>query len=259
MSEKELASAWSYWERRSIRAGRRSRYVEVEEMSPAIVKADAIENGLVDEIIAILGTGKEADVYLGLWKGANLVLKVYRLHRTPHKKSSALGYAVDRMGGIAAKEFTVLEKAYRAGVPVPTPARRADNMFTMRYLGGQTKAPLLKDAALDNPKQIAEQAVALVEKLLDAHIVHGDLSEYNLLLWDDRLFVIDFPQAIDFSSRVTRHILIEEAKPLLLRDLTNLENYFARHSVELNAEDEYHRLTEKLEPEANDFKQELEA
>jgi RIO-like serine/threonine protein kinase len=64
-------------------------------MSPDVASADAIENGLVDDIVAILGTGKEADVYLGLWKEANLVLKVYRLHRTPHKKS-VIGYAMDR-------------------------------------------------------------------------------------------------------------------------------------------------------------------
>jgi RIO kinase 1 len=215
-------------------------------MSPDVASADAIENGLVDEIVAILGTGKEADVYLARWKGANLVLKVFRLHRTPHKKKAVMGYAMDRIGMIAAREFTILEKAYRAGVPVPTPARRVDNMFTMRYLGGEAKAPLLKDAILDEPEDLAKEAVGLVEKLLDAHIVHGDLSEYNLLCWNDRLFVIDFPQAIDFSSNVTRHILIEQAKPLLLRDLRNIEHFFHRHDVELDAENEYRRLCQKL-------------
>ena len=216
-------------------------------MSPDVASADAIENGLVDDVVAMLGTGKEADVYLGRWKGASLVLKVYRLHRTPHKKKAVIGYAMDRIGMIAAREFTILEKAYRAGVPVPTPARRVDNMFTMRYLGGESKAPLLKDAFLDEPEIVAEEAIALVERLLDAHIVHGDLSEYNILHWDNRLFVIDFPQAVDFSSNMTRHILIEEAKPLLLRDLRNLAHFFRRHGVELDAENEYNRLCQKLE------------
>ena len=141
MSERELASARSFWKRKELRAGRRSRFVEVKEVSLETVTADAIENGLMDEIVAMLGTGKEADVYLGLWKGAPLVLKVYRLHRTPHKKKAMIGYALDRVGAIAAREFTTLQKAYRSGVPVPTPARRADNMFTMRFLGGEAKAP----------------------------------------------------------------------------------------------------------------------
>ncbi len=248
MSERELASARSFWKRRELRAGRRSRYVEVKEMSLDTVRADAIENGLVDEIVAVLGTGKEADVYLGLWKGAYLVLKVYRLHRTPHKKKAMIGYAVDRMGAIAAKKFTILQKAYRAGVAVPTPAKRVDNMFTMRFLGGGTKAPLLKDVVLSEPADVSKQAIALVEKLLDAHIVHGDLSEYNLLFWDERLFVIDFPQAVDFSSKMDRHIQAEKAKPLLLRDLRNLENYFSRYGTELKADTEYDRLSLRLEP-----------
>jgi RIO kinase 1 len=247
MSERELASARSFWKRRELRAGRRSRYVEVKEVSLDTVTADAIESGLVDEIVAILGTGKEADVYLGLWKNAPLVLKVYRLHRTPHKKKAMIGYAVDRMGAIAAREFTILQKAYRAGVPVPTPAKRVDNMFTMRFLGAEAKAPLLKDINLDRPDEVAKQAVDLVEKLLKAFIVHGDLSQYNLLYWNNQLFVIDFPQAVDFSSRVDRHLQIEKAKPLLLRDLRNLQNYFAECEVELDAEAQYDRLLATLE------------
>jgi RIO kinase 1 len=247
MSERELASARSYWKRKELRAGRRSRYVEVKEMSLETVRADAIENGLVDEIVSILGTGKEADVYLGLWKDAPLVLKVYRLHRTPHKKKAMIGYAVDRMGAIAATEFTILQKAYRGGVPVPTPAKRVDNMFTMRFLGYETKAPLLKDVVLAEPAKVARQAIALVENLLDTHIVHGDLSEYNLLFWDGALFVIDFPQAVDFSSKMDRHVQAEKAKPLMLRDLKNLENYFARYGTVLDADAEYSRLVSKLE------------
>jgi len=247
MSQRELASAGSFWKRKEIRAGRRSRYVEVEEVSLDTVRADAIENGLVDEVVAILGTGKEADVYLGLWKDVPLVLKVYRLHRTPHKKKAMIGYAVDRMGAIAAREFTILQKAYRAGVPVPTPARRADNMFTMRFIGDDVRAPLLKDVELDCPEEMAKQALDLVEKLLEAFIVHGDLSKYNILYWNARLFVIDFPQAVDFSSRVDRHIRREEAKPLLLRDLRNLQDYFTKYDVELNAEAEFDRLLSKLE------------
>lgn len=94
---------------------------------------------------------------------------------------------------------------------------------------------------------MAKQAVGLVEKLLEAFIVHGDLSQYNLLYWNSRLFVIDFPQVVDFSSRVDRHLRIEQAKPLLLRDLRNLQNYFAQYGVELDAEAQYDRHLATLE------------
>jgi RIO kinase 1 len=242
MSAKELASVRSFWKRREFRAGRRSRYVEVREVSLETVRADAVENGLVDDVVGVLGTGKEANVYVGLWKGSPLALKVYRLHSTPHKKKSALGYAQDRMGAIAAREFTVLLKAFRAGVPVPTPARRVDNMFTMRFLGDGQAAPLLKDSLLEDPQGVATQALALVRKLFDTCIVHGDLSEYNLVYWQGQLFVIDFPQAVDFSSRADRHTRLKEAGQLLLRDLRNLEGYFAQYDVEIDTENEYSAL-----------------
>ena len=245
MSSRELASARSFWKRKELRAGRRSRYVEVREVSLETVRADAVENGLLDDEVAVLGTGKEANVYVGLWKGSPLALKVYRLHSTPHKKKGAMGYAQDRMGAIAAREFTILLKAYRAGVPVPTPARRVDNMFTMRFLGDEQAAPLLKDSFLEDPQEAATQALALVRKLFDVCIVHGDLSEYNLVYWLGQLFVIDFPQAVDFSSRVDRHRRLREAGPLMLRDLRNLESYFAGYKVGIHAEAEYCRLMSK--------------
>jgi RIO kinase 1 len=120
-------------------------------------------------------------------------------------------------------------------------------MFTMRFLGDDQIAPLLKDADLERPDEAAKQAVALVEKMIDAFIVHSDLSEYNIVMWGERLFAIDFPQAVDFSSRVTRHLRIEEAKPLLLRGLRNLESFFTKHDVVIDAESEYRRLLRKLD------------
>jgi RIO kinase 1 len=249
MSTRELASARSFWKRKNIRDGRRSRYVEVEEVSLDSLRADAVENGLVDEVVSVLATGKEADVYVGLWKNIPLALKVYRLHKTPHKKKSAIGYSVDRMGQIAANEFTILEKAYCAGIPVPTPARRADNMFTMRFLGDETNARRLRDLDLDEPEQYAREALGIVEKLLDTFIVHGDLSEYNLLLFRDRIFVIDFPQAVDLSSRPNRHRRFEDAKPLLRRDLENVARYFSGYDIEIDALAEYERLTTRFERE----------
>ncbi|HEX4921030.1 MAG TPA: RIO1 family regulatory kinase/ATPase [Candidatus Bathyarchaeia archaeon] len=248
MSAKELASARSCWKRRNIRDGRRSRYVEVEEVSLDTVRADAVENGLVDEVVSILATGKEADVYVGLRKNVRLALKVYPLHRTPHRKKSAIGYSVDRVGQIAANEFTILEKAYRAGVRVPTPARRVDNMFTMRFLGGETHARQLKDVELFNPEATMRQALEIIEHLLlDACIIHGDLSEYNLLLFNYDVFVIDFPQAVDLSSRVNRQLRFEKAQPLLQRDLENVGRYFAKYDLDFDSESEYERLVREFE------------
>src|SRR5438046_9089528 len=124
-----------------------------------------------------------------------------------------------------------------------------DYIFTMRFLGEGQKAPLLKEAVLDEPEQVAEQAIAIVEKLLRAFIIHGDLSEYNLVYHDGRLFVIDFPQAVDLSSRVDRSAKFESGKDLLLRDLRNLERCFSRFGVELDSEGEYDRISRGVKSE----------
>jgi len=245
MSGKELASARSYWKREAERAGRRSRYVEVREASLETVRADAVDCGLVDEVVAVLGTGKEADVYVGMWKETPLALKVYRIHRTPNRKNSMIGYGPDRMTAIAAREFTILSKAYRAGVPVPTPARRVDNMFTMRFLGADQRAASLRETDLENPAETAQAALGLVEKMLGSFIVHGDLSEYNILVVDGQLFVIDFPQAVEFSSKIERHRLVKDAERLLRRDLGNLESFFSKLDVRIDADQEFGRLQRK--------------
>ena len=57
----------------------------------------------------------------------------------------------------------------------------------------------------------------------------------------NRLFVIDFLQSIDFSSRVNRHTQLEKAKPLLMRDLQNLERFFGRYAATVDAATEYER------------------
>lgn len=105
----------------------------------------------------------------------------------------------------------------------------------------------LRETVLEDPETVSHQAFALVEKLLDAFIIHGDLSEYNLVYHDDRLFAIDFQQSIDLSSRVDRHIKFGESKGLLLRDLMNLEKYFRRYGVELDADGEHARLSNRFE------------
>jgi RIO kinase 1 len=179
-----------------------------------------------------------------------LALKVYRLHRTPHKKKSAIGYSLDRVGQVAADEFTILEKAYRAGVPVPTPARRVDNMFTMRFLGDETNARQLKDSELDDPDNVMNQALGIIEQLLlNACLIHGDLSEYNLLLYREKLFVIDFPQAIDLSSRVDRPGRFEKSKPFLLRDIRNVADYFSKYDITFDIQEMYDRLVSRFETE----------
>lgn len=214
------------------------------------MREDAVEAGLVTDVVRCLNAGKEADIYLALWKDSPIVLKVYRLHRTPHRKKSLLGYAQDLVTYWAAREFWIMQRAYRLGVAVPAPARRVDNMLTMRYLAeNDLPAPMLKDATLENPELVLDAICTNVARLYENYLVHGDLSKFNILLYKAQPYLIDFPQALDFSSRRIRRTSLEEAQTLLRRDLNNVASYFVNHRLNADPESLFNRITRNLKKE----------
>jgi RIO kinase 1 len=126
-----------------------------------------------------------------------------------------------------ANEFAMLTRLYEAGVVVPYPVERTSDGLLMQYLGDHARAaPRLVNAGLDR-RGIEVAAAQLVENLtrmVAAGIVHADLSVYNLLWWDDHLWVIDLPQAVDVGAHL-------QAFDLLLRDLRNVGTWFASKGV----------------------------
>ena len=101
----------------------------------------------------------------------------------------------------------------------------------MEYFGDESgAAPMLSRAAIDR-----DQAAALLRAIIDNiglwltnHVVHGDLSPYNILYWERRIVAIDFPQAVD--SRINPN-----ARMLLIRDLENICGHFRRYGIEADA------------------------
>jgi RIO kinase 1 len=97
----------------------------------------------------------------------------------------------------------------------------------LEYLGDEDEAaPRLMAAELDEAlaTSLFAQCVVMLREMVDVGIVHGDLSPYNLLVWQDRLWVIDFPQAVDLYAN-------SEAPALLQRDVANVCKFFAGEGV----------------------------
>jgi RIO kinase 1 len=129
-------------------------------------------------------------------------------------------------------EMTMLERAWAAGAAVPFPVERTDDGLLMEYLGDRDGAAhQLATASLDRRQAVdaAGQLVDSLHALASAGIVHADLSAYNILWWQERLVIIDFPQAVDALSNPA-------AADLLHRDLLNIAAWFARQRVELDVE-----------------------
>lgn len=135
-------------------------------------------------------------------------------------------------------EFNVMRRLWAAGVAVPYPVSFSDDRFVLEYLGAADgAAPQLAEARLTG-SDLAAAARQLVDGLAAITAtgwVHGDLSAYNLLWWNEELWFIDFPQALDLAAN-------PQGLEFLHRDVSNVCTWFSRRGHELDAEEIFAEL-----------------
>jgi RIO kinase 1 len=210
--------------------------------------AEAIlDGGLATEVRRLISAGKEADVYLCGYNGAPLAVKAYRLYRTSHRGGRPI--KADTMSWLAAHEFEMMRQAWKGGAPVPTPARRVENLLSMRYLGDPDEpAPRLHDVRLDAPEAFLHAVLSGVDSLAAAGVVHSDLSDFNILVHDGMPWFIDFSDSI----RVDRTggvpwIRLTQARDALIHGFRALETYFRRDGLSIDAEFRADRIVARLD------------
>ena len=125
----------------------------------------------------------------------------------------------------ALKEFKNLQLAREVGVRVPVPLRVDGNVLLMEFVGKKGEpAPLLRETPLDHPARVYDKIAEAVRTLYcDAHLVHGDLSEYNIMMVKTQPVIFDFAQAV-----LTEHPM---ARKFLERDLLRMNVYFSKIGV----------------------------
>ncbi len=124
-------------------------------------------------------------------------------------------------------EYQTMQLLYEAGADVPRPLAHNHNVILMEYVGGEkTPAPTLNQVQLERPEAqaIFERLVGDLEIMLACRRVHADLSAYNILYWEGRFKIIDFPQAIHPDRN-------PHAAALFTRDVQRLCQYFARYRL----------------------------
>jgi RIO kinase 1 len=229
-----------------------------QDHDPIRVELDPFfANGLIVDILYQVKSGKEATVYCcrahpstGV---AYLAAKMYRSRNRRNFKNDAM-YREGRlvldshlrraiknksMAGRSAEfsmwinhEFETLTVLHKAGAAVPRPYEHSSSVIMMEYMGDeQQAAPALQHLALgpQETRHVFDQLITNIQLWLSHNYIHGDLSPYNILYWQDHIRIIDFPQAID--PRFNGH-----AYNLLLRDIENVCKYAARQGVERDAE-----------------------
>ena len=192
--------------------------------------------GLATEVVGLISAGKEADVFLGRYHGAPLAIKVYRLYRTSHRGGGPI--KADALGWRVAHEFEMTHQAWKGGARVPAPARRVENMFSLRYLGGEEgPARRLHDLRVEDPEAFLERVLSGLRQLLRTGVVHGDLSAYNILVHEREPWFIDFSEAVRVDRTGTSPWMrLSEADALLRRGLTALGAYFRRYGLRVEAD-----------------------
>ena len=135
--------------------------------------------------------------------------------------------------GWMANEWTMLRRLYEAGVNVPYPVEQRAEGVLMQYVGdADYAAPRLANARVEGSQLPAlyEQLRENLRAMARAGVVHGDLSAYNVLLWQERIWIIDVPQAVPFLDNLS-------ATDFLHRDVTNIGEWFVRKGLEADPED----------------------
>jgi RIO kinase 1 len=135
-------------------------------------------------------------------------------------------------------EFAMLELLAVAGVRVPFPVARTADGVLMQYIGDRAlAAPRLVHAGLNRVgiQQAASQLIENLRRMVDAGVVHADLSVFNLLWWDEVLWIIDVPQAVQISTNT-------QAVDFLHRDLANVGEWFRTKGVAFGTDDLFSEL-----------------
>ena len=212
-----------------------------------------VEDGVVDQVMRQLMSGKEATVYVVQCGDEVRCAKVYKeanqrgFHQAVHYtegrkvKNSRQARAMEKGSRYGRQEqesawqraeVDALYKLAAAGVRVPHPYGFYEGVLLMELVSDEqgAPAPRLNDLELteEQAREFHAMLIRQVVLMLCAGIVHGDLSEFNILVDSQGPVIIDLPQAVDAAAN-------NNASRMLERDVENLANYFGQFAPELQA------------------------
>ena len=210
-----------------------------------------IDDGIIDAVISRLMSGKEADVFVVRCGSEIRCAKVYKeamkrsfkqavTYQEGRKvRNSRRNRAMDKGSKYGRKqteeiwqnaEVDALYKLAGAGVRVPTPYGCIDGVLLMELIcdADGNVAPRLGDVTMSAEQAVEDYRLVMlyVVRMLCVGVVHGDLSEFNVLLNEQGPVIIDLPQAVNAAAN-------NQAESMLSRDVNNMTNYYGQFAPEL--------------------------
>lgn len=201
-------------------------------------------NGAFDSIDFAISTGKEGNVFrVTTHNGELLALKIFRINTATFHSLARYIEGDPRFKGLSGskrkliyawtvKEFKNLHRMMDAGIRVPEPIDFHENMLLMEYIGTpEQPAPAIRNVIVPEPEEVYKEIVGFMKKMYrKAELVHGDLSEYNILWHDDMPWIIDCGQSLTADH--------PNAEEFLKRDIKNINRYFRSLDVKIKSDEE---------------------
>jgi RIO kinase 1 len=201
-----------------------------------------VSHGLIDSIDFPISTGKEGGVFRATKGEGFRAVKIYRIsnttfrHLPPHaleelRRESSLRNFGGLIYAWTRREHTILGRLKAAGVRAPEPFGHYRNVLVMEFIGtAEGAAPRLQTALVEDPEALYRDLVVQVGRMVrEARLVHGDLSPYNVLWFEERSVLIDVAQAVAREHPA--------APALLKRDIVNFSKFFGRLGLEVDPEE----------------------
>ncbi len=196
--------------------------------------------GYFDELQSPISVGKESNVFSALKGKERVVVKIYRVNSCDFNRMYTYIRADPRFKGIqkqrrkvislwARREYANSLIARRAGAKVPAVHAVKENVLVEEFIGKEKAAPKLKDKEPSNVKDFFEQLFTSLKKMYKEKLIHGDLSEYNILNNEEKAVIIDLSHGTSLQQ--------PNAEYLLERDLHTIVNYFNKKGLTLTTEE----------------------
>jgi len=239
---------------REKRSENRDVFEEVFDQTTRLTVYNLLNRGVLDRLHGVVKAGKESRVYRGIdLKGKELAVKIYLTTSAEFRRGMLLYIQGDpRFSRVrqetkslvyawALREFKNLQKAYAVGVRVPKPVTVSKNVLVMEFIGKNgVPAPLLKDEGPRKPVETYNRILKYMKLLYQkAGLVHGDLSEYNIMMWKNRPIIFDVSQAVPLEHPM--------AHSFLRRDIVNVNKYFERFGCRMRELEEVYKWVTKVD------------
>ncbi len=222
----------------------RKTYEEVFDKRTLMELYNLMKDGVIDILDFPISTGKEAKVFKGEQKdGTPVAVKIMRINTAVFRKYRRyiegdyrfkdVPRGVKMIYSWTRKEFSNLRVMHKNGVRVPEPISFSKNILVMEYLDHRDfPAPMLKDVDIDQEdmEYVCKNILDYMEILYkEVNMVHGDLSEFNILISKSYPYLIDVSQSVFMDH--------PEAIDLLGRDIKNIVRYFGSNNVDITEEE----------------------